>query len=356
MFRGLSLKTDATAIAHNLLQIKRLASNQKILAMVKADAYGHGIAEVLPGLKQADALGVACLEEALQIRALGYIQQPIFLMEGFFADKEIELAKGDNIIPVIHSTVQLDWIVHNKSPMDVWLKIDTGMNRLGFIEEELADVIAKIKKFEFIKLLGVMSHFSDAEKVTNPKTNDQIRLFNELKARYFGNQPLACSLANSAAILAYPEAHGNWLRPGLMLYGVSPFLGKTGMDHGLLPAMTLTTKLIAIKTVKQSQQVGYGSQHVCEKDTLIGIAAIGYGDGYPRSVPTSMPVIVKKTKTRVLGNVSMDMLAVDLTPVENPSIGDEVILWGENLPLEEVACSVGMIPYELLTSLKPRAR
>lgn len=354
MSRALKLNIDPSAIKHNLNHIKRLVPSQKILAMVKADAYGHRLSNVLESLKQADGFGVACLEEAIALRCLADKTQPIFLMEGIFTPQEIETALQLNCICVIHCQEQLQWLIDLAKTIAIWVKVDTGMNRLGFDPTVLPDVLEKIKNTKHINLLGVMSHFSDADNVVNPKTSNQIALFDDLQTKYFNSKSIATSLANSAGVFAYPEAHKDWVRPGLALYGVSPFIGKTGVDHGLLPAMSLTTEIIAISEVRKGEQIGYSSKHVCEKDTLVGIAAVGYGDGYPRNVASTMPVLVKNTKTRVLGNVSMDMMAVDLTPVDNPAIGDDVTLWGENLPVEELACCLGTIPYELLLHVRER--
>jgi alanine racemase len=352
MTRPLRTLIDLSALEYNYRHIKNITQNKKIMAMVKANGYGHDINLAAEGLKHADNFGVACLEEATELRKSG-ITKPITLMEGFFMPEELKLVHELSLDLVIHNNWQIEILEkHIHSPLNIWLKINTGMHRLGFTLEDFEINFSKLKQQKNINILGFMTHFASASDINNPKTMQQLNIFKNLVDTLPEHYLL--STANSAAILNWADTWCDVIRPGIMLYGISPFNDRTGVMHGLRPVMTLETKLIAIHNVKVGQTVGYDGRYVCNKDTRIGIIAIGYGDGYPRNAPDGTPVLLNGKKASIAGSISMDMISIDLTKHLEAKIGDKVILWGEDLPIEEVAIATGTIPYELITSLTPR--
>lgn len=363
MGRSLQALVSGSALLHNLQRVREIAPGRSVLAMVKANGYGHGLVATAKILQCADALGVASLEEAIELRQ-GGITNRIVLMEGFVTELGLANIFTWRLETVIHHSFQLDMLAKyaNNSPNAVdkvkaWIKINTGMNRLGFTPEACLEYFASITKY--CNIMGIMTHFSDADNIDNPKTQHQIAAFSafisKLKLVGKGNYP--CSLANSAAILAWPETHADWVRPGLMLYGVAPFRDSVGADFNLRPAMQLVAKVIAINVIGKGESIGYSSRFVCPANMPVGVLAIGYADGYTSMIPDGAPVLVRRSghKTKVIGRVSMDMVTIDLRGCGDVQIGDEVVLWGDGLPVEEVARSVGMIPYELLTSVGLRA-
>jgi alanine racemase len=352
MTRPLRSLIDLSALKYNSWHIKNIIQNKKIMAMVKANGYGHGLKLVAESLLQVDNFGVACLEEAMELRSFG-VTKPITIMQGFFAAEDLKLIDKFTLDVVIHSNWQVEILEkYTGRALNVWLKINTGMNRLGFIAEECISNFKLLIQQKNIKILGFMTHFAAADNINNPKTIQQFALFKDVVTDLPPQYLL--SAANSAAILNWPDTWCDFVRPGIMLYGISPFSNCIGTLHGLRPVMTLETKIIAINTVKKDHTVGYDGRYVCNENTRIGIIAIGYGDGYPRNAPDGTPVLLNGYRASIAGCVAMDMISINLNSHPNAKIGDKVILWGGGLPIEEVATAIGTIPYELITSLTPR--
>lgn len=350
MTRPLIARIDSAALAHNLGVARNAAPHSKILAVVKADAYGHGLTRTARALRGADGYAVLRLEEAMQLRSEGY-SHPIVLLEGFFHPDELPEIARLRLRPVIHRTDQVDILTrsHLNQRVDVLIKLNTGMNRLGINPKRLPETLAALRASPHIGGITLMTHFASADE-TDASVDRQLACFQA--AAHGLNLP--ASLANSAAILRHPQTHADWVRPGIMLYGASPFAGLVGEEIGLLPVMTLESKLIGIQFVRRGEGVGYGARYIAERDMKIGVVACGYADGYPRHADTGTPILVGNQLTRTLGRVSMDMLTVDLTPVPTAHVGSPVTLWGVGLPVERVAAAAGTLSYELLTALAPR--
>ena len=345
---------NTEALTHNLQQIRSQAPNSKILAVVKANGYGHGLEYVAKSLPDVDGFGVARIEEALTLRAGGVVK-PVLLLEGFYAPSDLPVLVTNNIHTVVHSIEQLEALEQAEldGPVVVWLKIDTGMHRLGVRPEQYTDFVERLHACPNVaKPLRYMSHFGCADELSSDVTPRQIDAFMALTDGCRGER----SLAASAGILAWPDSHLEWIRPGIIMYGVSPFaeLTHSAESYSLKPVMTLTSSLIAVREVKKGESVGYGGIWTSERDTKVGVIAIGYGDGYPRTAPNGTPVMVNGRIVPMAGRVSMDMLTVDLGPDSTDKVGDEAILWGEGLPAEIVAEHIGTIAYELVTKLTSR--
>lgn len=340
------------ALQHNLACVKKLAKGAAVQVMVKANAYGHGLLVVANALSQADAFGVATLEEALELRKNGIVK-PIVLMAGFFDPEELPLILQHDLTIVIHEFYQLQMLEQARpnKPISIWLKVDSGMHRLGFPPHEIAALYSRLSQQPWIKKpFGWMTHLADADNPANNTTLAQLACFTNT----VGHLPGAKSIANSAAIVSWPQTHADWVRPGIMLYGVSPLIDDMGSHLGLKPVMTLSTQLIAIHSLKCGDAVGYGGTWVCPQDMPVGVAAIGYGDGYPRHAQNGTPVLVNGYPCQLAGRVSMDMITIDLRNAPTAKIGDRVTLWGENLPIEYVARKAQTIPYELFCNLTSR--
>ena len=353
MSRPTYMTIDLAALRHNLQRVHELAPGCAVIAMVKANAYGHGIERVANALP-ANALGVASLEEGLKLREAG-ITQPIVLMEGLFVADEINEAAKQHFTLVIHHEPHVEMLEKAQvaNPFPVWLKINTGMHRLGIDPSQLDAIYARLQRTQAVKQpIGLMTHFAEADMIDSQATARQIKLFNEVTAHLDGPR----SLANSAGIIAWPKAHGDWVRPGLMLYGASPFTDKTGLDHGLLPVMTLWSRIIATTRVEKGGKVGYGGTWTAPEDLTIGVVGVGYGDGYPQFAKNGTPMLVNGVECELAGRVSMDMLTVDLRNQPHAKIGDPVILWGQGLPVERVARHSGSSAYEILTRMTPRPK
>ena len=350
MSRPLIARIDTAALTHNLGVARAAAPNSKVLAVVKADAYGHGLLRAARALRAADGFAVLRLEEAMQLRSEGY-SHPIVLLEGFFDPEELPEIARLRLRPVLHRTDQADIIARSRLShrVDVLIKLNTGMNRLGINSKRLPETLAALRAAPHIGGITLMTHFASADE-DDASVERQLANFQAAT----GHLGLPCSLANSAALLRHPPTHADWVRPGIMLYGASPFVEQTGEDIGLLPVMTLESKLISVQFVRKGEGVGYGARFVAERDMKIGIVACGYADGYPRHAGTGTPILVGGQLTRTLGRVSMDMLNVDLTAVPTAHVGSDVTLWGVGLPVEHVATACGTISYELLTALAPR--
>ena len=344
---------DLGALRHNLREARRRAGGAKVAAIVKANAYGHGAARVLPALVEADMLGVACIEEALALREAGATHS-VLLMEGPFEADELPLCARLGFEIAVHDPSQLAMLeaASLERPLTVWLDVDTGMNRLGFRPAAAAAAYGRLRGCPAVGEIRVMTHFASADEPTDPATRHQIERFAQA-AQELG---LARSICNSAGVLAWPEAHAEWIRPGIMLYGVSPLPGRTGPDEGLRPVMTLSSALIEVRDVHAGEAVGYGGTWRASAPARVGIVALGYADGYPRHAPSGTPVLVNGRPSTTVGRISMDMLAVDLTAQPDAAVGDPVILWGEGNPAELVAASAGTVAYELLCGLAGRVR
>lgn len=343
---------DAGALKHNLQQVRLHAKHSRVMAIVKADGYGHGLAWVARTLGgSADAFGVSSIEEGLQLREAG-IAQPICLLEGFFTTDELPLLSKQRLEPVIHHETQLK-VLAQASPLlrlTVWVKVDTGMHRLGFPPAAVPDVLKQLRSSRAVTGVRIMSHFARAEFADDDVTQSQISDF----ASLIRNLELETSLANSAGILAWPSSHLDWVRPGIMLYGASPLMDKDAATLDLKPVMTLESALIAVQPRKKGDAIGYGGDWRCPEDMPVGVAAIGYGDGYPRHAPPGTPVLLNGRRVPTVGRVSMDMITLDLRTQPQAKVGDPVVLWGRDLPVEQVAESAGTVSYELLCHVTER--
>ncbi|WP_117236205.1 alanine racemase [Vibrio maerlii] len=343
---------DLDALRFNLKQIRHQAPKSKVMAVVKANGYGHGLRHIAKNADGADSFGVARIEEALQLRASGIVK-PILLLEGFYSAGDLPVLITNNIQTVVHCEEQLQALeqAELEVPVVVWVKLDSGMHRLGVRPEQFQDVVARLQACPNVaKPLRYMSHFASADELDSVVSAEQTQCFLSLTEGCEGER----SLAASAGCLAWPESQLDWVRPGIIMYGVSPFGDKTAQQLGFKPVMTLKSHLIAVREVKAGESVGYGGIWTSERDTKVGVIAIGYGDGYPRTAPNGTPVLVNGRRVPISGRVSMDMLTVDLGPSALDKVGDEAILWGEELPSEEVAAHIGTIAYELVTKLTSR--
>lgn len=345
-------KISSVALKHNIQLIKQKAPGSKIIAIVKANAYGHGVEFVASQIEhEVDCFGVARLEEALVLRSKGVIK-PILLLEGFFSKKDLPIIAVNNIQTVVHNKEQLEALkaAPLPNPIKVWLKIDTGMHRLGVALEEVDYFCQEFAKCPNIEPhFGFVSHFSRADELDSDYTQIQLNRFLTATSGKVGERTIAAS----GGILFWQESHLDLIRPGIIMYGVSP-TDTPAQEYGLEPVMTLTSSLIAVRAHKAGEPVGYGGIWTSEKETKIGVVAIGYGDGYPRNIPQGTPVYVNGRLVPIVGRVSMDMITVDLGADCTDKVGDEVILWGKELPLETVAKHMGLLSYELMTKLTPR--
>lgn len=340
---------DDAALRNNLGVVRRLAPRSRVLAVIKADAYGHGIVATARTLSSADAFGVARLSEALTLRGEG-IRHRIVLLEGVADAEQLSAAGQHGLDIVVRSFDQIEMLEGVAPRYDVWLKVDTGMNRLGFRTEEFTAALQRLERCAAVRSLRLMTHLSDAEALDGVVSSRQIQAFESLTA----GLPHEKSIANSAGIICRADARTEWVRPGLMLYGMSPLGEESGRELGLIPAMTLSAPLIAVRTVKAGESVGYGGIWRAARESRVGIVAIGYGDGYPRPMRTGAPVLVDTLEAQTVGRVSMDMIAVDVTDLPNVKVGSEVILWGRGLPAERVAPFADTIPYELVCRVNER--
>lgn len=341
-------------LIHNLHIIKQ-STPAKIMAMVKANAYGHGIVNIAKILDlHVDSIGVASIDEALELRESG-IQGDITLIEGVFTPKDLTLAAKNDLTVIFHSATQVEWVnnIELSNPLRGWLKVNTGMCRLGFPKNEALSQLDTLSKSKnIISPVGIMSHFACADEKDHPKNQEQIGNFQNIIANHNGPK----SICNSAAIFNFPKHHYDLVRPGLALYGASPLVNVTPDMLNLKPVMTLQTELIAIHNLKAGDAVGYGSTYQCTHPMKVGVVAIGYGDGYPRNAKTGTPTLINGKRCPIVGRVSMDMLTVDLSNSPTSKIGDTVTLWGEGLPVEEIAPYTGHISYDLLTLLQQRVK
>jgi alanine racemase len=341
---GPTAEIDLAAISHNLNIAKAASPKSKVMAVIKADAYGHGLVPVGQSIESADALGVARLVEAVELREAG-IDTPITLLEGFVDSSELELIAKFNLDLVIHSEHQLS-LLQGCTGLRLWLKLETGMNRLGLSARSIENAISRLGMH---KILGLMGHLANADDQLDSAIDNQLEAFHSVADRV----ELDRSLANSAALLAHSRTHFDWNRPGLMLYGASPFRDLNPITS-LQPAMKLSAPIIAIKQLEAGDSVGYGSLWVARKSSLIAVVGIGYGDGYPREISDDTQIFVKGSRRGVVGRVSMDMMTIELKTGDEFSIGDRVELWGQNIPIEEIARCAGTIPYTVMCGVTKR--
>jgi alanine racemase len=342
------------AVRHNLSKVRTCAPNAKVMAVIKADGYGHGLLRMAEALQDADAFAVARVDEGIRLREAGFNNR-IAVLEGFTDAEELDATLHYQLDAVIHSLAQLETLESKTESGNcaVWLKLDTGMNRLGFKAKEFRSVYQRLSQCPLLKKpINLITHFANADDVNDNKTPKQISLFNETVAGLLGGR----SMANSAGILGWEQSISNWVRPGIMLYGISPFPDSTGQQLGLRPVMELHSRLIAVKQIEAGDTVGYGGSWICKKPTTMGIVAIGYGDGYPRHAKAGTPVLVNGLRVPLIGRVSMDMISVDLETQNQAKPGDPVTLWGEDLPVEEIAQWADTIPYTLVCAVTRRVQ
>jgi alanine racemase len=345
---------DAAALRHNLSQARRAAPDSRVMAVIKANAYGHGLVPAAKALAEADGFAVARLEEGLALRAAG-LGNRILLLEGVFTAEQLLVAAAERFELMVHCFEQLQLLdgLHGTEPVRAWIKLDSGMNRLGFRVEEFPSAYERLRRNPHVQTdPTLVTHLASADDRRDPKTRAQLDAFASVTAGLSG----ARSIANSAGLLAWPAARADWVRPGLLLYGVSPFPSGTGAELGLRAAMTLRTEVIAVKTVKAGETVGYGGTWTAPRDTRMAVVAAGYGDGYPRSTRSGAPVQVNGRRAPLIGRVSMDMITVDVTDLPAVAIGDPVVLWGSEVPVEEVAAHADAIPWDLLCSVSQRVQ
>jgi alanine racemase len=357
MPRPLVAIIDIAAMQRNLAVAKQHAPAAKIWAIVKANAYGHGLARAARGFAAADGLGLIELDDAVRLREWGWKKQ-ILLLEGFFHPEDLALLAQHSVQTVIHCNEQIAMLEQATldAPLDVHLKMNSGMNRLGFAPSVFRAAYARLRAIGNVRNISLVTHFANAEYAEYADhpimpVSIQTRRFQDGSAGLTGER----SLSNSAAELLHPDVAADWVRPGIMLYGGTPG-GRTAAEFGLLPAMTLTSEIIGMQDLAEGDAVGYGSRFIAAHPMKIGVVACGYADGYPRHAPSGTPVLVDGIRTRIVGQVSMDMMSVDLSAVPNARVGSKAILWGNGLPIDEVAHAAGTIGYELMCAVAPRVQ
>ena len=332
------------ALVHNFNRVKQLAPDSRVMAVIKADAYGHGMVQVAKTLQQADGFAVACIKEALALRE-AEIQQPVSVFQGFQTAEQLQQCIKHQLRPVIYQQQQIELLEQNtQGRLSVWFKVDTGMGRLGIRPEDVDDCWQRLARCQFVDEVGLMSHYANADDPQHKLNHQQTDFFRQLAARL----KVETSMCNSAGLMAFSDMQGDWVRPGIMLYGSSPLLNQSAEQLDLKPVMQLESEIIAINDLKKGDAVGYGGQWVCPEDMPVGVVAIGYGDGYPRHAATGTPVSVNQQQTQLIGRVSMDMISIDLRKLDHVQVGDLVQLWGDRISVDEVARSTGTIGYELL--------
>lgn len=340
---------DLQALRHNY-QLAREVTGAKALAVIKADAYGHGAVQCAQALEaEADGFAVACIEEALELRAAG-IRAPVLLLEGFFEADELPLIVEHDVWCVVHSLWQLDAVEQAalSKPIHVWLKLDSGMHRVGLHPRDYQAAYQRLQASANVSKIVLMSHFARADELDSVRSVEQVAVFLGARAALTAE----VSLRNSPSVLGWPKVPSDWVRPGLMLYGTTPFEEPQAVAARLQPVMTLESKVICVRELPAGEPVGYGAKFVTPKPMRIGVVAMGYADGYPRQAPTGTPVLVDGVRSQLLGRVSMDMLCIDLTDVPHAGLGSTVELWGKNILASEVAAQADTIPYQIFCNLK----
>ena len=353
MSHAVEARIDLTALGYNVRKVRELAPGRKIMAVIKANAYGHGMVRVAGALEGVDALAVARVDEAVMLRDAG-IDRPIVLLAGFFDTAELDAVIAYGLHVVVHHEYQLCLLeqAHVKQPLPVWLKVDTGMHRLGIAESRVDDCWRRLQACPAVGAVGLMTHLASADELDSDQTPQQLARF----AQATRNLDAPRSIANSAAVMKWPASLGDWVRPGVMLYGASPFCDSVGEREGLKPVMTLSSRLIAVNRFHRGDPIGYGATWVCPEDMPVGVVACGYGDGYPRHAGSGTSVLIRGQQVPLVGRVSMDTLCVDLRGCPQAGIGDSVTLWGRGLPVETVARRASTIAYELLCGVTGRVK
>ena len=348
MARPIQAHIDLSALESNL-QVARRATSARVMSVIKANGYGHGLLRVAEALAATDGYALLDILDAVQLREAGFCQT-ILLLEGHFGAEELSVIAEHDLTCVIHSAEQITMLdaYPGRGSLDVWLKVNSGMNRLGCAPQQVAQTMEQLRRHRAVRDITLMTHFANADEARG--VAEPLALFNELAAPY----RVARSMANSAALLRYPETHADWVRPGIMLYGASPFSEVIAQQLGLKPAMSLSSRIIATQELRTDDEVGYGALFRAKHAMRIGIVACGYADGYPRHAPSGTPILVDGQRTNTLGRVSMDMLYVDLSKLPQAGTGSRVVLWGEGMPIEEVARAAGTVSYELMCALAAR--
>ena len=349
MPRPIRATISAGALAHNLRVARAHAEGAKIWAVVKANAYGHGLERAARALGAADGFAVLDFQEAARLRA-ARIEKPILMLEGCFEPADVELLARYELTAVIHHAGQVEMLRRSPpgAPIDVYVKVNSGMNRLGFTAESLRANVAALRELRHVRSMTLMTHFADADGAGGVRA--QLERFRELTKDF----PAPRSLANSAGLIRFADTRADWVRPGIMLYGCSPFADQSAQALGLRPAMTLSSQIIATQRLQAGERIGYGFSYEAQGEMAIGVVACGYADGYPRHAPAGTPLLVNGRRTRIVGRVSMDMITVDISDIADAGVGSPVTLWGEGLSADEVAASAGTLSYELLCALAPR--
>ena len=351
MTRPIVAQINLAALARNLARAREKAPRTQVLAVVKANAYGHGLARVLPALEDADGLALVELDAAVQLRELHYTRR-ILLLEGFFEASELPEIAHRRLAVVVHDEAQVGMLESAvlSRPLEVFVKVNTGMNRLGIAPQNVASSCERLANSPAVAAIRLMMHFARADE------DDGIQPPLAVFEKACGKLPYPRSMCNSAGIFRYADIGGDIVRAGIMLYGATPFPYDTAAMLGLQPVMTLRSQLIAIQSLAPNDSVGYGGMYTASRAHRIGVVAGGYADGYPRHAPNGTPVLVCGRKARLAGRVSMDMITVDLTDVPEARVGSPVVLWGEGLPVDDVATAASTVGYELLCGLTPRVR
>ncbi len=348
-----SATIDTGALRHNLAVVRHWAPRSRVMAVIKANAYGHGLVAVARALDSVDAFAVARVDEGLALRQAGVLTRTV-LLEGVFDRAQLDAAATAGFELVVHTAEQIELLraAPDGVKFTVWLKLDTGMNRLGFKGPAFAAALAALQQVAAVRApINLFTHLASADTPESATTAGQLAEFSAVTAPLEGER----SIANSAGMMGFADAQADWVRPGLLLYGASPFAGTIGADYGLRPAMTLRSQVIAVKELALGEHVGYGGTWTAQRATRLAIAAVGYGDGYPRSLASGSPVLVNGQRAPLAGRVSMDMIGIDVTDAARvPHLGDPVILWGDGLPVEEIAIWADTIPYELLCGISQR--
>lgn len=343
-----SVSFDLPALQHNFQRVKHFAPHSKIAAVIKSNAYGHGLLRIAKALPEADAFAVFSLEEAYELRK-NNITQKIVVLSGFDSENEISAFEELDLIAIIHKSAQIEMLksISLKNRLDIKIKIDVGMHRLGFLMSEFDEVVKALSSVENVNVIGILSHLPCADRINNTDTKIQLKILHELIKQY----KLNASVAHSPAVIAWPESHYDWVRPGIMLFGISPIIGESADKYNLRPVMTLRSKLISIRNLAAGECIGYGATWICPEAMRIGVVSIGYGSGYPRHAVCGTPVLVSGKRCPLIGRVCMDMISVDLRDHHDAQVDDPVVLWGEGLAVEEIANCSDTIAYELVSGV-----
>ena len=356
MSRPTEILIDQKALISNCQLARSLSPQSKLVAVVKADAYGHGANAITQALEPyVDMFAVSCMEEGLVVREAG-ITVPVLLLEGCFSADEFSLVCELNFDIVVHNIHQIDMLekAELKKPVNAWLKIDTGMHRLGVSIGEAENCYLRLRETSGVGDIILTTHLASADCTESDFTANQLRCFHQAIASWGEN--CATSIANSAALLNWPQSRSHWNRPGIMLYGLSPFEENISVARNLQPVMSFKSQVIAVREIEKGESVGYGNTWTAERRSIIATVAAGYGDGYPRTAKSGTPVLVKQKRASLVGRVSMDMISVDVTDIDHVNVGDDVELWGQNLHANEVASWSGTIGYELVTRMPKRTK